>query len=85
MIQLFNINNHIIDTSKFSNLLHDEVVVEFENKVANYVGAKYACAVNSATSAIFLCCTKGKFLAPRTIKIPSMIPPVVANAILTSG
>ena len=49
------------------------------------MGAKYACAINSATNAIFLSCIKGKFLEPRTIKIPSMIPPVVANAILTSG
>ena len=30
MIQLFNINNHIIDTSEFSNLLHDDIVVEFD-------------------------------------------------------
>ena len=51
MIQLFNINTHIIDTSEFSNLLHDEVVIELENKFAQYVGAKYACSVNSATNA----------------------------------
>ena len=85
MIQLFNINSHIIDTSKFSNLLHGEVVMKFEKKIAEYTGAKYACAINSATNAIFLCCIRGKFIEPRVIKIPSMIPPVVANAILTSG
>ena len=28
MIQLFNINNHIVDTSNFSNLLHDNAVIE---------------------------------------------------------
>jgi dTDP-4-amino-4,6-dideoxygalactose transaminase len=84
MIQLFNINNHIIDTSEFSNLLHDDIVVEFEKKIAEYVGAKYACAINSATNAIFLTFTMEYFLKPRTIKIPSMIPPVVANAIITS-
>ena len=55
MIQLFNVNNHIIDTSEFSNLLHDDVVTKFEDKIAKYVGAKYACSVNSATNAIFLC------------------------------
>ena len=55
MIQLFNIDNHMIDTSEFSNLLHDEVVTEFEKQFASYVGAKYACSVNSATNAIFLC------------------------------
>ena len=81
MIQLFNINNHIIDTSQFSNLLHDEIVIEFEKKFAHYVGAKYACSVNSATNAIFL-----SLLNKDTIvNIPSMIPPVVANAIITSG
>ena len=81
MIQLFNINNHIIDTSEFSHLLHGGVVIEFEKKIAEYVGAKYACSVNSATNAIFLSLlNKGV-----TVKLPSMIPPVVANAILTSG
>ena len=54
LIQLFNVNDHIIDTSKFSNLLHDKNVIEFEETIANYVGAKYACSVNSATNAIFL-------------------------------
>ena len=85
MIQLFNIKNHIIDTSEFSNLLHDDIVVEFEKKIAKYVGAKYACAINSATSAIFLTFIMDYFLKPRTVKIPSMIPPVVANAIITSN
>ena len=81
MIQLFNINTHIIDTSDFSNLLHDDVVIELENKFASYVGAKYACSVNSATNAIFL-----SMLNKNTVVgIPSMIPPVVANAIITSG
>tara|TARA_R100000995_G_scaffold81515_1_gene54393 strand:+ start:657 stop:1580 length:924 start_codon:yes stop_codon:yes gene_type:complete len=81
MIQLFNINTHIIDTSDFSNLLHDDVVIELENKFASYVGAKYACSVNSATNAIFL-----SMLNKNTVvNIPSMIPPVVVNAIITSG
>lgn len=81
MIQLFNINNHIIDTSEFSNLLHDDIVIEFEKKIAEYVGAKYACAVNSATNAIFLSLLNKNLI----VNLPSMIPPVVANAILTSG
>ena len=81
MIQLFNVNNHIIDTSKFSNLLHDKNVIELEEKIANYVGAKYACSVNSATNAIFLSMLDKN----TTVNLPSVIPPVVANAILTSG
>ena len=36
MIQLFNVSNHNIDTSKFSNLLHDNIVSEFEEKIAKY-------------------------------------------------
>ena len=87
MIQLFNINKHNIDTSEFSNLLHDDCVEEFEKKIAQYVGAKYACSVNSATSAIFLIMKEKRTYVREkvTINIPSMIPPVVANAALTSG
>lgn len=81
MIKLFNPVNFNIDTSKFSNLLHGEIVNEFEESFANYVGAKYACSINSATNAIFLI-----FLNKATeVRVPSMIPPVVLNAILTSG
>ena len=81
MIQLFNIDNHIIDTSEFSHLLHDDVVIKFERIIAQYVGAKYACSVNSATSAIFLSLLNKNVI----VDLPSMIPPVVANAIITSG
>jgi dTDP-4-amino-4,6-dideoxygalactose transaminase len=81
MIQLFNVKDHIVDTSKFSNLLHDKNVIEFEEKVANYVGAKYACSVNSATNAIFLSLLDKNVI----VNLPSVIPPVVANAVLTSN
>ena len=81
MIQLFNINHHTIDTSEFSNLLHDDIVVEFEKKIAEYVGSKYACSINSATNAIFLSLLNKNVI----VDLPSMIPPVVANAIITSG
>ena len=81
MINLFNITNHILNTNSYSNLLHDKVVNEFENTIANYVGAKYAVSVNSATSAIFLALLNKNIV----VKIPTMIPPVVLNAIITSG
>jgi dTDP-4-amino-4,6-dideoxygalactose transaminase len=81
MIQLFKIKNYLIDTSKYSNLLHDVVVNEFEEKIANYVGAKYGVTFNSATSAIFLALLNKNTI----VKVPSMIPPVVLNAIITSG
>lgn len=81
MIELFNINHYKIDTSRFSNLLHDEVVDEFEHSFAEYVGAKYACFANSASSLLFLSLL-GK---NATIKIPSTIPPVVPNVIVNTN
>ena len=81
MFSLFNIPDYIIDTSKFSHHLHGDIVDEFESNFKNYVGAKYACSINSATNAIFLA-----LLHKNTIvNLPSMIPPVVCNAVLTSG
>ena len=87
MIQLFHIPNHKIDTSNFSHSLHDKSVEELEKKIADYVGAKYACAVNSATNAIFLIMRdkRQNSRSRMVVDLPSMIPPVVANAILTSG
>ena len=81
MINLFHIPQHTIDTSEFSHLLHDEIIEEFEQSFAEYVGAKYACFANSASSLIYLA-LKG---LNTTIKIPSVIPSVVPNAIVNSG
>ena len=80
MINLFNINDYLIDTSKFTGI-HDEIVEIFEQRIANFVGAKYACGISSATNAIFLALLDKN----TTITVPSVIPPVVCNAILTSG
>jgi len=81
MIDLFNIPNYNIDTSKFTHFLHGNIVDEFESNFRDCVGAKYSCSVNSATNAIFLSLLNKN----TTINIPSIIPPVVCNAILTSG
>lgn len=81
MIQLFNIPSHTIDTSKYDNLLHDKIVNTLEETIADYAGAKYAVTFNSATSAIFLMLLNKN----TTITVPSMIPPVVLNAIITSN
>ena len=80
MINLFEINNYKIDTSRFSNLLHDKVVREFEKNFAEYVGAKHACSANSASSLIQLSNIK----CPSIFEIPSIIPVVVPNAIIRS-
>lgn len=81
MIQLFNIENYTLNTSDFSNILHDKIVNDFENTICEYVGAKYACGFNSATNAIFLSLLNKNI----EVEVPSMIPPVVLNGILTSG
>ena len=54
MIELFNLPNYSVDTSYFNHILHDKVVNTVENKIANFVGAKYGVGVNSATNALFL-------------------------------
>tara|TARA_A100001011_G_scaffold400744_1_gene518222 strand:- start:510 stop:1433 length:924 start_codon:yes stop_codon:yes gene_type:complete len=82
MIKLMHVNDYVIDTSQFRPLLNDKVVEEFENEIASYVGAKYACALHSATMGIFMTLLEQE----RTIvEIPSIIPPVVPNAVITSG
>jgi len=81
MINLFHIPEYTIGTSEFSHLLHDEIIEEFERSFAKYVGAKYACFANSASSLIYLA-LKG---LNTTVKIPSIMPPVVPNAIINSG
>ena len=81
MINLFHIPTYKIDTADYNHFLHGSIVEDFEEAFCNYVGAKYAVAVNSATNAIFLSLLDKNV----TCKIPTVIPPVVGNAILTSG
>ena len=81
MINLFHINNYNIDTSTLGNLLHGPIVTEFEENFASYVGAKYACSANSASSLLFLSLLKYN----TTIRIPSTIPIVVPNIIVNTG
>jgi len=81
MIRLFNINDYQINTSELGNILHGEIVEEFEQAFAEYVGAKYACFANSASSLIYLS-LKG---LNTTVKIPSIAPPVIPNVIVSSG
>lgn len=81
MISLFHIPSYTIDTSRFSHVLHDEVVGELEENFAQYVGAKYACSANSASSLLFLSLIRYKEI----IDVPSTIPIVVPNAVVTAG
>ena len=81
MLPLYYIEHYRINTKQFTNLLHDQIVQDFEKQFASFVGAKHACATNSATNAIFLSMlNKGV-----TVSLPSIIPPVVPNTIINSG
>mgnify|MGYP006081219429 CR=1 FL=1 len=81
MVELFHIPHVEVNTNNFDHILHDSIVNEVEQKIANYVGAKYAVGINSATNALFLSILNKN----KTISLPTMIPPVVCNAIITSG
>lgn len=82
MIDLFHTPHYTIDTSRFSHWLHDPIVREFEENFCQYVGARYGCSLNSATSGILLMFSA--FAPVDEIEIPSIIPPVVVNAILNA-
>lgn len=81
MIDLFNINNYVVDTSKFGSHLHGDIVDDFCAEFCRYVGAKHGCLLNSATNAIFLA-MEGK---NQKVMLPSVLPPVVANAVHNAG
>ena len=81
MIKIFHINDYVVNTADYDNHLHGKIVTSFEENFCEYVGAKYACSFSSATSAIFLA-----FLNKSTnVFVPSMIPPVVLNALINAG
>jgi UDP-4-amino-4,6-dideoxy-N-acetyl-beta-L-altrosamine transaminase len=46
----------VVSALKSSNLTQGPLVEEFEKKVADYCGARYAVAVNSGTSALHIAC-----------------------------
>lgn len=60
-----------------------EKVFEFEEELAKYLGYKYVIATDSCTSALFICLKY--FHNKEIIQIPSMMVPLVANAISESG
>jgi len=84
LISLFAIDKPVIDMSDADHVLHGKVVSKFEDEFAEYVGAKYAVGVCSCTMAIYLVLEYMKH-APLKVELPTMLPPVVANAVIHSG
>jgi len=88
MINLFEFDNHVIDTSTFDHLLHGEIVREFEQEICEYVGAKYAASFFSASYAMYSILKSDSCATPKSptrISIPSMIPAVVPNVLIDAG
>jgi len=85
VINLFEFDNHTIDTSDFDHLLHGQIVKDFEKEVCEYVGAKYAASFFSASYALYAIMKSNICVTPDTISIPSIIPPVVPNALVDAG
>lgn len=59
-----------------------KVVQMFEEEIANYCGAPYAVAVDSCTSALFLCC---KYLGVEEVTIPRRTYLSVPQSIIHAG
>tara|TARA_Y100000588_G_C14164690_1_gene886387 strand:- start:468 stop:1091 length:624 start_codon:yes stop_codon:yes gene_type:complete len=59
-----------------------KVVKHFEEKVAEYTGARYAVAIDSCTNAIFLCC---KYLDVKLVTIPARTYLSIPMSIIHSG
>jgi len=59
-----------------------KIVQMFEEELAEYTGSKYAVAVDSCTSALFLCCT---YLKVKAVTIPSHTYLSVPMSILQAG
>lgn len=81
MISLFNPPKIQLDLTTCSNLLHAPVVKDFEQEFAEYVGAKFACGCSSASMAILALFWQKAM----RLEIPSILPPVVANALVLGG
>lgn len=60
-------------------------VAEFENVVADYVGAKYAVATTSATTALFLCLYLSEIGPGDEVIVPSFSFIATANVVIHTG
>lgn len=83
MINLFSFFRGNINSTQFKNLIYDDIVDQLEEELSKYIGVKYVALLNNATTAITLALQR-KYYFSRPISIPSILPPVVANAIKAS-
>lgn len=72
----------VIDVLVSGNLATGETVVKFERLFSEFIGRKYAIAVNSGTVALFLAI---KALTLKNVIIPAITCPDVVNAAIYGG
>ena len=75
----------VVDVLKSDYLTTGPFVKEFENKVANYVGAKYAVAVSNGTAALHMACLAAGIKEGDEVIVSSMTFAASANAVLYCG
>lgn len=66
-------------------LTSGDKVREFEKKFAEFIGSKYAVAVNSCTSALFLCLKRLNLPLGSHIAVPSLTFTATINEIINAG
>lgn len=75
----------VVDVLKSDYLTTGPYVKEFEEKVANYVGAKYAVAVSNGTAALHMACAAAGIKDGDEVLVTPMTFAASANAILYCG
>lgn len=75
----------VVDVLKGDYLTTGPFVKEFENKVASYVGAKYAVAVSNGTAALHMACFAAGIKDGDEVIVSPMTFAASANAVLYCG
>lgn len=75
----------VVDVLKSDYLTTGPYVKEFEEKVAKYVGAKYAVAVSSGTAALHMACFAAGIKSGDEVIVSSLTFAASANAVLYCG
>lgn len=75
----------VVDVLKGDYLTTGPFVKEFEDKVANYVGAKYAVAVSNGTAALHMACFAAGIKKGDEVIVSPMTFAASANAVLYCG
>ncbi|AYE34872.1 UDP-4-amino-4,6-dideoxy-N-acetyl-beta-L-altrosamine transaminase [Clostridium septicum] len=75
----------VIKVLKGDYLTTGPTVSEFEKKVANYVGAKYAVAVSNGTAALHMACYAAGIKSGDEVLVPAITFAASANCVLYCG